>query len=145
MKFVYMITQLRNLTEWDRVPFPSKQIWRRRGGECRHGRTISLCSVLRFPASKHQEKGLKNIFNGTFGHQEVWCINSSRVTSLIVIRHLDKFCSYFYIYNLREFQSNQPNLHLLYFSTHSGIKNSLSYPKHMLRAHYISISLAIVI
>ena len=31
-----------------------------------------------------------------------------------------------------------------YFSTYSGIKNSLPYPKHMLRAHYISISLATV-
>ena len=38
--------------------------------------------------------------------------------------------------------SNQPSLHLLYFSTYSGIKNSLPYPKHMLRAHYISMSLA---
>ena len=30
----------------------------------------------------------------------------------------------------------QPSLHLLYFSTYSGIKNYLPYPKHMLRAHY---------
>ena len=36
-------------------------------------------------------------------------------------------------------------LRLLYFSTYSGIKNSLPYPKHMLRAHYISMSLATVI
>ena len=49
------------------------------------------------------------------------------------------------IYKLREFSSNQPSLHLLYFSTFGGIKNSLPYPKHMLRAHYISMSLAIVI
>ena len=42
----------------------------------------------------------------------------------------------------REFSSNQPSLHLLYFTTYSGIKNSLSYPKHMLRAHYISMCLA---
>ena len=56
-------------------------------------------------------------------------MNSSWVTSLIVIRHLGKF----------EFPSNQPNLHLLYFSTF------LPYPKHMLRAHYISMSLATVI
>ena len=40
------------------------------------------------------------------------------------------------IYKLREFSSNQPSLHLLYFSTYSGIENSLPYPKHMLRAHY---------
>ena len=51
-------------------------------------------------------------------------MNSSWVTSLIVIRHLGKF----------EFPSNQPNLHLF-----------LPYPKHMLRAHYISMSLATVI
>ena len=47
-----------------------------------------------------------------------------------------------FIYKLRDFSSNQPSLHLLYFSTYSGIKNSLPYPKHMLRAHYISMSLA---
>ena len=34
---------------------------------------------------------------------------------------------------------------LLYFYTNSGTKNSLPYPKHMLRAHYISTSLATVI
>ena len=49
------------------------------------------------------------------------------------------------IYKLREFSSKQPSLHLLYFSTYSGMKNSLPYPKHMLRAHYISMSLATVI
>ena len=35
-------------------------------------------------------------------------------------------------------------LHLLYFSTYSGIK-TLPYPKHMLRAQYISMNLAAVI
>ena len=49
------------------------------------------------------------------------------------------------IYKLREFWSNQLSHHLLYFSTYSGIKNSLPYPKHMLRAYYISMSLATVI
>ena len=33
----------------------------------------------------------------------------------------------------------------IYFFTYGGIKNSLPYPKHMLRAHYISVSLATVI
>ena len=61
------------------------------GGECRHGGTMSFCSVLSFPASKHQEKVFKNIFNGIFGHQEAWCMNSSWVTTLSVIRHLGKF------------------------------------------------------
>ena len=49
------------------------------------------------------------------------------------------------IYKLREFWSNQLSVHLLYFPTYSGIKSSLPYPKHMLRAYYISMSLAIVI
>ena len=48
----------------------------------------------------------------------------------------------FNIYKLREFSSNQPSLHLLYFSTYSSIKNSLPYPKHMLRTHSIRMSLA---
>ena len=67
-------------------------------------------------------------------------MNSSWVTSLILIRHLGKFS--YSVYKLREFLSNQPSLHLLYFSTYSSIKNSLPYPKHMLRTHYISMSLA---
>ena len=40
------------------------------GGECRHGGAMSFCSVLSFPAFKHQEKVFKNVFNGIFGHQE---------------------------------------------------------------------------
>ena len=36
-------------------------------------------------------------------------------------------------------------LHLLYFSTYNGIKNSLPYPKHMLQVHYISMIPATVI
>ena len=35
---------------------------------------MSFCSVLSFPASKHQEKVFKNIFNGVFGHQDAGCI-----------------------------------------------------------------------
>ena len=69
-------------------------------------------------------------------------MNSSWVTSLIVIRHLGKFS--YSVYKLREFSSNQPSLHLLYFSTYSSIKNSLPYPKRVLRTHYISMSLATV-
>ena len=65
-------------------------------------------------------------------------MNSSWATSLIVIR----LSASSVIYTLREVSSNQPSLHLLYFSTYSGIKNSLLYPKHILRAHYISMCLA---
>ena len=63
------------------------------GGECRHGGTMSFCSVLSFPASKHQEKVFKNIFNGIFGHQKAWCVNSSWVTTLTVIRWIFRVTS----------------------------------------------------
>ena len=56
---------------------------------------MSFCSVLSFPASKHQEKVFENIFNGIFGHQEACCMNSSWVTKLSVIRHLGKFSRQF--------------------------------------------------
>ena len=56
---------------------------------------MSFCSVLSFPASKHQEKVFEKIFNGIFGHQEACCMNSSWVTTLSVIRHLLKFSRQF--------------------------------------------------
>ena len=46
--------------------FPSNKY----GGECGHGKMISFCSVLRFTASKHQEKVFMNFFHEIFGHQE---------------------------------------------------------------------------
>ena len=82
------LPQLRNSAEWDWVPIFLKNKY---GGECRRGRTMSFCSVLSFPAYKYQEKVSMNFFNGPFRHQEAWCINSSWVTSLIVIRDLGKF------------------------------------------------------
>ena len=83
--------QLRNLAEWDWVPIFLQNKY---GGECRHGRTMGFCSVLSFLASKRKEKVFVYFFNGIFGHREAWCMNSSWVTSLFVIRHLVKF-SYF--------------------------------------------------
>ena len=83
--------QLRNVDEWDWVPIFLQNKY---GGECRHGRPTSFCSVLSFPVSKHQEKFFMNFFNGIFGHQVAWCLNSLWVTSLIVIQRLGKF-SYF--------------------------------------------------
>ena len=80
--------QLRNLAEWDWVPIFLQHKY---GGECGHGKMMSFSSVLRFTASKHQEKVFMNFFHEMFGHQEAWCMNSSWVTSLIVIRHLGKF------------------------------------------------------
>ena len=47
--------QLRNLAEWDWVPnFLDNKHLNKYGGECRHERTMSFCSLLRIPASKHQ-------------------------------------------------------------------------------------------
>ena len=85
------LPQLRNSAEWD-----WEQIFleNKYGGECRHGRTMSFCSVLSFPAYKYQEKVSMDFSNGPFGHQKAWSMNSSWVTSLIVIRDLGKF-SYF--------------------------------------------------
>ena len=68
-------------------------------------------------------------------------MNSSRVTSLYrdsASRQVQLFTSFV---NFRATSL----LHLLYFSTYSGINNSLPYPNHMVRAHYINMSLATVI
>ena len=108
---------------------PSKQIWRR------------MLGFLVFP-----RPNIKKRFSRTFlmefldiRRRDVWTVHGWL--------HLAWFgiSASSVIYKLREFSSNQPSLHLLYFSTYSGIKNSLPYPKHMLRAHYISMSLATVI
>ena len=130
--------QLRNLAEWDWVPIFLENKY---GGEYRHQRTMSFCSVLSFPASRHQEKVFMNFFNEflEIRRRDVWTVHGWLHLSWFGISASSV------IYKLREFSSNQPSLHLLYFSTYSGIKNSLPYPKHMLRAHYISMSLATVI
>ena len=103
--------------------------------------TFFFCSVVSFP-----RPNIKKRFSRTFlmefldiRRRDVWTVHGWL--------HLAWFgiSASSVIYKLREFSSNQPSLHLLYFSTYSGIKNSLPYPKHMLRAHYISMSLAKVI
>ena len=81
----------RNSAEWNWVQIFLENKY---GGGWRNGRTMSFCSVLRFPVYKYHEKVSMNFFNGPFGHQEPWCVKSSWVTSLIVIRDLGKF-SYF--------------------------------------------------
>ena len=83
--------QLRNLAKWERVPTSLQDKY---GGEYIHGRKMSFCSVLSFPTFKHQEKVFMNFFNRICGHEEAWCMNSSWVTSIIVIWHRGKF-SYF--------------------------------------------------
>ena len=47
--------QLRNSAEWDWVQIFLENKY---GGECRHGRAMSFCSVLSFPADKYQERFL---------------------------------------------------------------------------------------
>ena len=102
--------QLRNSAEWDWVQIFLENKY---GGECRHGRTMSFCSVLSFPAYKYQEKVSMNFFNGPFGHQKAWSMNSSWLTSLLVIRDLRKF-SYYYL-KLREFLSDHLAPSLIFF------------------------------
>ena len=133
--------QLRNLTELDWVPFSFKTNINKYGGECSmEGRWVfARFWVLPRP-------NIKKRFSRTFlkefldiRRRDVWTVHGWLNLSWFGISASSV------IYKLREFSSNQPSLYLLYFSTYSGIKNSLPYPKHMLRAHYISMSLATVI
>ena len=64
---VYMIAPVK---KFGRVRLSTIFLQNKYGGECRHGRTMSFCSVLSFPAYKYQEKVSMNFFNGPFGHQE---------------------------------------------------------------------------
>ena len=64
---VYMIAPVKKFVP---VRLSTKFLQNKYGGDCRHGRTMSFCSVLSFPASKDQEKVFINVFNGIFGHQE---------------------------------------------------------------------------
>ena len=114
------------------------------GGECRHGGTMCQKVFARFWV--FPRPNIKKRFSRTFlmefldiRRRDVWTVHGWL--------HLAWFgiSASLVIYKLREFSSNQPSLLLLYFATYSGIKNSLPYPKHMLRAHYISMSLATVI
>ena len=49
---VYMIAPVK---KFGRVRLSTIFLQNKYGGECRHGRTMSFCSVLSFAASKHQE------------------------------------------------------------------------------------------
>ena len=64
---VYMIAPVKRFV---RVRLSTKFLQNKYGGDCRHGGTMSFCSVLSFPASKDQEKVFMDVFNGIFGHQE---------------------------------------------------------------------------
>ena len=103
-----------------------------------------LARSLSFPASKHQEKVFMNFFNGIFGHREAWCVNTSWVTSLFVIRHLGKF-SLIFICSVN-FTSDQPAPSLIFFQLQPGIK-TLFFVLNICYEHtrYISMSLATVI
>ena len=68
-KRVYMIAPVK---KFGRVRLSTIFLQNKYGGECRHGGTMSFCSVLSFTASKRQEKVFKNVSNGIFGHQEAF-------------------------------------------------------------------------
>ena len=66
--------QLRNLAEGDWVPIFLRNKY---GGECGHGKMMSFCSVLRFTASKHQEKVFVNFFHEILDirRRDVWTVH----------------------------------------------------------------------
>ena len=116
---------------WSPQLSPSQEIWpseteyqfsfkTEHGRECRpvEGRWLFLLG-LSFPVSKHQEKVFMNFFNGIFGHQVAWSLNRSFMGDLSyrdsTSRQGQLFLTFvnFRVTNL---------LHLLYFSTYSGIK-----------------------
>ena len=90
--------QLRNLAERDWVPFS----FTTNMAENAHikGRWVFLLG-FEFSRVQTSRKGFKNIFKGIFGHQEAWCMNSSWVTTLTVIRHLGKFSLFISFVNFR--------------------------------------------
>ena len=104
---VYMIAPVKKPRDLVQIFLENKY-----GRECWHGRTRSFCSVLSFPAYKYQEKVSMNFFNGLFGHPEVWCMNSSWVTSLIVWFGISASSV---IFKLREFSSDHLALFLIFF------------------------------
>ena len=135
---VWMIAPVKN---FGRVRLSTIFLQNKYAGECRRGGTMSFCSVLSFPRP-NIKKRLSRTFLMEFldiRRRDVWTVHGWLHLSWFGISASS------IIYKLREFSSNQPSLHLWYFSTYTGIKNSLLYPYHMLRAHYISMSLATVV
>ena len=118
--------QLRNLSEWDWVPFSFKTNMAENADM--EGRWV-FARFWVFP-----RPNIKKRFSRTF------------LTEFLDIRRRDVWTVHGWLHLpwFGEFSSNQPSLHLLYFSTYSGIKNYLPYPKHMLQAHH-KMSLATVI
>ena len=109
------LPQLRNSAEWDWVQIFLENKY---GGECRHGKTMSFCTVLSFPAYKYQEKVSMNFFNGPLDirRRDVWTVHGwlhslwFGISASSVILTLVNFRATVLLY-------------LLYFSTYSGIKS----------------------
>ena len=115
------------------------------GGQCRHGRTMSFCSVWVFLRPNIKKRFSRNVPMKFLDirRRDVWTVHGWL--------HLPWFgiSASSVIHKLRKFSSNQPSLHLLYFSTYSAwvVLRTLFLILNiiMLRAHYISMSLATVI
>ena len=113
--------QLRNLAEWDWVPIFLRNKY---GGECGHGKMMSFCSVLRFTASKHQEKVFMNFFHESLDirRRDVWTVHEWLRSSWFGTLASSV------IYKLREFSSDQPQgslLHLLYIFSRTVVLRTL--------------------
>ena len=88
---VYMIAAVKKLGRVRlSTNFAWQQIWRR----MQTWKDDDFLLSFKFSRVQISRKGFYDLFNGPFGHQKAWCMNSSWVTSLIVIRDLGKF-SYF--------------------------------------------------
>ena len=113
---VYMIAPVKKFC---RVRLSTNFPWKNKyGGECRHGRTMSFCSVLSFPAYKYQEKVSMNFFNGPFGHQEAWMYEQFMGDFTYRDSGSPQVQLFLSFVNFRAIIL----LHLLHFSTYSRIK-----------------------
>ena len=100
--------QLRNSAEWDWVQIFLEN---KHGGECRHGRTMSFCSVLSFPSHKYQEKVSMNFLVDLLDirRRDVWTVR--------VWLHLSWFgiSVSSVIFKLRDFSSDHLAPSLIFF------------------------------
>ena len=118
--------QLRNSAEWDWVQILLDNKY---GGECRHGRTMTFCSVLSFPAYKYQEK-VSMIFLMDLldiRRRDVWTVRGWLHLSWFGISASSV------IFKLREFSSDHLAPSLTFFHL-QWYYDFLPYLKHMLRA-----------
>ena len=100
--------QLRNSAAWDWVQIFLENKY---GGECRHGRTMSFCSVFIFPADKYQERFLWTILMDLLDirRRDVWTVHGWLHLSCFGISGSS------FIFELREFSGDHLTPSLIFF------------------------------